>query len=136
MEKLIKLFSDLKTGDPVIFPCPMMEKDVFGVVSMIMPSAKYPLGDQNGKMSRNYHDESGKLCNITAEEEGEDPETMKQVSDIWFEGGSFHVTDLDDVEKFNIRRIDENHPMYNPVITENVSMIGNFLENMGASRNE
>lgn len=131
MEQLVKSFDELKSGDVVLVPFPLTGKDIVGSVSAILKSYKYPISDVGGgNKRRNYRDKNGNLCSITAKEEGCKGDEMMMTTDIWLDGGSMHVTELDDIESFNIRKISEDHPMYNKNLAEEGNFFGSLFGKM------
>lgn len=118
----------MKSGDLVLVALPLTGEDIVGTVTSIIPTHKYPISDVGGgNKRRNYRDENGTLCTITAEEEGCKGDEMIMCTDIWLEVGSLHVKEIDDIESFNIRKISEDHPKYDKKAAKGGKMMGDFF---------
>lgn len=115
----------------ILHKSPLTGKDILGTVTSIIPTHKYPISDVGGgNKRRNYRDKSGTLKSITAEEEGCKGDEMIMCTDIWLEGGSLHITEIDDIESFDIRKISEDHPKYDKEVAKGGKMMGDFFSAM------
>jgi hypothetical protein len=131
MEKLIESFDELKSGDVVLVPFTLTGEDIVGSVSAIIKSYKYTISDsKTGTKSRNYRDKNGVLHNITAESEGCKGDEMMRTTDIWVDGGSMHVTEIDDIKSMNIRKISKDHPKYDKDKAETGDFFGQLFGKM------
>ena len=125
-EELIKKIEDFKSGDVVLVRVPMFPEDSVGTVTAITPTDKYPFTEsKSGKKGRMENRKT-----IYAEDEGCTGDEMIKELDIWIEGGSVHITEMDDIESFNVRRISEDHPKYDKDIAKAGSMMGNIFSEM------
>lgn len=128
MEKQIKSFNELKVGDLVLIESPYQKingktVDDLCVVSSIIPTYKYPIGDQSGRKcymkdrKRHYADEVGDLGNEMIREWGISSSTA----------GEYTFRE-DDTPIWNIRLIDKTHPLYDSKLARQGKMMGGMLK--------
>ncbi|HWY36546.1 MAG TPA: hypothetical protein VNX68_18025 [Nitrosopumilaceae archaeon] len=99
-------------------------EEVF-VLSSIIETYKYPIGGSTGRKCRNKRIDDV-LTSIYADEQGETGNEM--IMEYGFLGtGSLTLDALDDFEVWNIRLIDEAHPKYNKVLSENGKQFSKIL---------
>ena len=135
MEKKIKSFNELKVGDLVLIESPASKtfkgkvEDDLCVVSSIIPTYKYPIGDQSG---RKYYMKDRKP--VYADECGETGKEM--INKLHLTSSTIGEYNFREDEEpiWNIRLIDETHPRWDSKFSNHgkkmdgiINMFGNLL---------
>ena len=129
MEKKIKSFNELKVGDLVLIESPVSRtfkgkvEDDLCVVSSIIPTYKYPIGDQSG---RKFYMKNRQP--VYADECGD---TGKEMINEWHLTssimGEYNFREDDDVI-WNIRLIDETHPKWNSKFSKHGKTMDSIID--------
>lgn len=128
MEKEIKSFTELKAGDLVLIQSPMsritgIPKDDLAVVTTIIPTHKYPIGDSTGRKLF-YRDRKA----VYADEQGDTGDEMVMEYGITSSDAGEYTFREDDEPIWNIRLIDETHPRYDAGLARQGRMSGGVFD--------
>jgi len=123
METPIKSFTELKLGDLVLIESPINKEDDLCVVSVIIPTYKYPISDSGS--NRKYYLKDRKP--IYADECGEiGNEMIKEWNISSSQFGEY--TFREDAEPiWNIRLISKEHPKWDSSLSRNGKVSGKML---------
>lgn len=132
MEEKITKITDLNISDLVKVISPLSGDEV-GVVVFKDKTPKYPIENEKG-FCRTKTNDKGKIVGVYAKDEGcSGHEEIIEIS-IMDNVGDYTFNELDDIEQWNIRRIDENHPDFDQKLKNfgNIfnKSINNFFKNI------
>jgi len=124
-----------KTKKNPLTPNPSLADDVM-VLSCVGTTHKYPISDKKGRC-RSLGHVNGSLQFVYAADEGcKGDEMIKEYDFISKLGASIHfIEGDDDLAQWNIRPIDENHPMYDKEMSKGGEFMGNFLGMLADAEN-
>jgi hypothetical protein len=132
MEKQIKSFSELKTGDLVLIESPMSQlsgtiEDDLCVVSSIIDTHKYPIIDSASNRKFRMHNR----LPVYADQCGDTGnEMIKEYCIESSKHGSYNFLE-DDTPIWNIRLIDKTHPKWDSKLSRQGKMTSVFLNIAG-----
>lgn len=112
METKIKTLGELNPGDVVLIDTPFISDGV-GSVLCVLDTNKYSI-ESGGRKCRTIEiPGTNQLKFEYADEVGETgDEQVKEYTIILNDGGSFSTWDDNDVQNWNVRKIDSVHPKY------------------------